>query len=186
MKNLFLIFVAVSVLFVMGCQENTITDPLSTESPEVKGITNVTADKNLTQDYKDFQNVIKFKRVVNLPYSPDTYIVVGGTIQVNHNIQNHFADQLNRELRVTVGLLIDAEMKGMESGKNCGFIKENTNNTVYLDKDGGASLVKYYKVKGRNDGMLLACQFDVTLDGVTLQGMWITFPRVHSSNNVAQ
>ena len=88
MKNLFLFIVAISILFVMGCQENAITDPLFTDSPGVQAVTSVTAEKNLPQDYKDYPDVIKFQRVVNLPYSPNTYFVVAGTIGVNHNIQN--------------------------------------------------------------------------------------------------
>jgi len=186
MKNLFLFVVTISVLFVMGCQESTITDPLSTDSPGVQGVTNVTADKNLPPDYKDYPDVIEFQRVVNLPFSPNTYLVVAGTIKVNHNIQNPVTDPLNDEHCVSVNLLIDALMKEMECGSNCGFIKENTNNTVYLTKDDRISLVKYYKIKGRNDGMLLACNFEVTLDGVDLQEMWITFPKEHSANNVTQ
>ena len=194
MKNLFL-FITVylilllavfSVLFVTGCQENTITDPLSTEFPEMQGITNVTADKNIHQDYKDYPDVIKFQRVVNLPLSPNTYFVVEGKIEINHQIQNPVVGPVNEAYRVTVDLSIDAEMKEMEYGRNRWFIKENTTNTVYLAKGDRTSLVKYYKIKGRSDGMLLACNFEVTLDGVDLQEMWITFPREHSANNVAQ
>jgi len=186
MKKILLTLVAISVLFVLGCQESTITDPLSTELPETQGVTNVTADKNLPQDYKDYPDVIVFQRVLNLGNSPNTYFIVGGTIEANHNIQNLDADPLNGESRVTVGLAIDAVMKGMECGSKCGFIKEKTKNTVYLAKGETTPLVKYYKVKGRKDGMLLACEFKVTLDGVAQQGLWITFPRVHSADNVAQ
>ena len=186
MKNLFLFIVAISILFVMGCQENAITDPLFTDSPGVQAVTSVTAEKNLPQDYKDYPDVIKFQRVVNLPLSPNTYFVVEGKIEVNHQIQNPVVGPVNGAYRVTVGLLIDAEMKELECGRNCGFIKENTTNTVYLARAETTTLVKYYKDKGRNDEMLLACEFEVTLDGVALQGMWITFPKVHSVNNIAQ
>ena len=183
---LILLLAVFSVLFVTGCQENTITDPLSTEFSEMQGITNVTADKNIPRDYKDYPDVIKFRRVVNLPLSPNTYFVVEGKIEVNHQILNPVVGPVNEAYRVTVGLSIDAEMKELECGRNCGFIKENTTNTVYLARSEATTLVKYYKVKGRNDEMLLACNFEVTLDGVALQGLWITFPKVHSANNVAQ
>ena len=74
----------------------------------------------------------------------------------------------------------------MEYGRDRWTIKENSTNTVYLARSGATTLVKYYKVKGKNDEMLLECEFEVTLDGVALQGLWITFPKVHSANNVAQ
>jgi hypothetical protein len=186
MKNLFLFIVAISILFVMGCQENAITDPLFTDSPEVQAVTNVTAEKNLPQDYKDYPDIIKFQRVVNLAHSPNTYFIVAGTIKVDHKILNPASNPVNGPYRVTVSLSIDAEMKDMEYGSDIWTIKENSTNTVYLTEGETTSLVKYFKVKGRSDGMLLACNFEVTLDRVALQGMWITFARVHSANNVAQ
>ena len=186
MKNLFLFFVAISVLFVIGCQDSTITDPLFTESDEVLAVTNVTADKNLPQDYKKYPNIIKFKRVLNLVHSSNTYFIVAGTIEVDLKIHNPDSNPPGEEYRVTVSLAIDAEMNEMEYGRTCWFIKESTKNTVDLAKGEEISLVNYYKVKGRSDGMLLACKFEFTLDGVALQGLWITFLRVHSADNVAQ
>lgn len=186
MKNQFLFVVAISVLFVMGCQESTITDPLSTDSPGVQGVTNVTADKNLPQDYKDYPDVIKFQRVVNLRNVPNTYFVVSGTIQVDHKILNPASNPVNGAYRVTASLSVDAEMKDMEYGFDIWTIRGSTTNTVYLTKDDRVSITKYYKIIGRDDGMLLACDYKFTLDGVALQGMWITFPKVYSANNVAQ
>jgi hypothetical protein len=186
MKNLFLFVVAISILFVMGCQENAITDPLFTDSPGVQAVTNVTTEKNLPRDFTDHPNIIKFRRVVNLRNVPNTYFVVSGTIKVDFKTYNLSAGSPSGGCSVTVGLSIDAEMKEMEYGNDLWTIKENSTNTVYLAEGEATSLVKYFKVKGRSDGMLLACNFEVALDGVALQGMWITFPRVHSPNNVAQ
>ena len=186
MKKLFLSFVIFSVLFVIGCRENTITDPLSTESPETLGVTNETADKNLLHDYKDYPDVIRFQRVVSLRNVPNTYFIVSGTIEVDFKTHNLSVDPINGTHRITVGLSMDAEMKEMEYGSDIWSIKKNTTNTVYLAEGETTSLTKYYKIKGRDDGMLLACEFEVTWGGVALQGMWITFPKVNSANNVAQ
>ena len=181
------LFLAVfSVLFVIGCQENTITGPPVTEFSETQSGTSVTADKNLPQDYKKYPNIIKFKRVLNLANSPNTYFIVAGTIKVDQKIHNPDSNPPSEEYRVTVSLAIDAEMNEMEYGRTCWFIKESTKNTVDLAKGEEISLVKYYKVKGRSDEMLLACKFEFTLDGVDLQGMWITFSKVPSANCVAQ
>ena len=185
MKNLFLFFVTISVLFVIGCQESTITDPLVSESGEVLGVTNVTADKNHPPDYLDHPDIIKFQRVLNLSNSPNTYFVVEGTIEVNHQTQSPNADPLNGVYRVTVSLKMNAQMKELENFKDIWYIKGNTQNTVFLAKGETISLVKYYKVKGRCDGMLLACKYEITLDGVALHGMWITFSKVPSANCVA-
>ena len=181
------LFLAVfSVLFVIGCQENTITGPLVTEFSETQSGTSVTADKNLPQDYKKYPNIIKFKRVLNLANSPNTYFIVAGTIKVDQKIHNPASDPINGVYRVTVGLSIDADMKELGNSLGHWSIKGNTQNTVYLVRDESISIVKHYKIKERCDGMLLACKFEFTLDGVALQGMWITFPKGHSSKNVAQ
>jgi len=186
MKNLFLFFVTISVLFAIGCQDSTITDPLVNESTEVLGVTIVTADKNHSLDYKDYPDIIKFQRVLNLSNSPNSYFVVGGTIKVNHQIQSPNADPLNGVYRVTVSLKMNAQMKELENHKDLfWYIRGNTQNTVYLAKGESTSQVNYYKIKGRCDGMLLACKFEFTLDGVALQGMWITFSNVLSANCVA-
>ncbi len=185
MKNLLFFFIAISVLFVIGCQENTITDPLSTEFSETQGVTNVTAHKNQPPDYKDYPDIIKFQRVLNLPKSPNTYFVVGGTVEVNYQIQSPDADLLNGVYSVTVGLKMNAQMKEMENPKDLWYIKGNTQNTVYLARGEAISIVKYYKIKERCDGMLLACKYETTLNGVDLQGMWITFSKERSANCVA-
>jgi len=186
MKKLCLSFVIFSVLFVIGCQENNITDPLSTESPKTLGVTNETADKNLLHDYKDYPDIIRFQQVVSLRNVPNIYFIVSGTIEVDFKIHNLFVDPINGTHRITVGLSMDAEMKEMEYGSDIWSIKKSTTNTVCLTNENGVSLTKYCKVKGRSDGMLLVCNFEVTLEGVAQQGMWITFPLVHSANNVAQ
>ena len=186
MKNLFLFFVVFSILFVIGCQETTITDPLITDSPGVQAVTNENVDKILSKDDKNQPDIIKFQRVVNLAHSPNTYFIVTGTIKVDHKILNPASNPVNGASRVTVSLSIDAEMKDMEYGNDIWTIRGNTTNTVFLTEDDRVSITKYYKIIGRDDGMLLACDYEFTLDGVALQGMWITFPKVYSANNVAQ
>ena len=70
MKNLILLiavylvlFLTVfSVLFVLGCQENAITDPLYTESPGGQVVTNETADKDIPRDFTDHPKHYKISR----------------------------------------------------------------------------------------------------------------------------
>lgn len=194
MKDLFL-FITVyiilllavfSVLFVSGCQENNITDPIYTESPETQTYTNIKADKNIQLDTRDYPKVIKLQQVLNLHFVPNTYFVVRGTIEVNHQVLKPVFNQAIEKYIVNVGLSVNAELNEMENDRNRWFIKEKTQETFHLIKGESTSFTQYYKVKGRNDGMQLAFKFEVDLDGVTLQSIWINIPRQHSANIVAQ
>ena len=83
MKKLFLSLVVFSILFVIGCQENTITDPLSTNSPGMQGITNGIAVKNVVP------GVISFENELTSPYPANTIIecfIVAGAIEVVHKV----------------------------------------------------------------------------------------------------
>lgn len=176
MKKLFLSLVVFSILFVIGCQENAITDPLSTDSPGIQGVTNGTAVKNITQDVPD---VIRFENELTSPYPANTIIecfIVTGTIEVHHKVLSLPVDP--PQYRVTVKLCMDAEMnctKGQE--RNRWFIDCDTENTIYFSGDEAITLTKYYTVKGRSDRMQLVVDYEVTLDGVSLKNMKLRLPK---------
>ena len=181
MKKLFLILVALSVLFVIGCQENTITDPLSAESSGTQGITNVTAVKNITQDVPD---VIRFDNVLNSPYIsivniPRECFIVAGTIEVDHKVWQLDPIDPSPQYRVVVKLCMDAEMNcAAGNERNRWFIKCDTENTMhFLTGDELITLTKYYTFEGRSDRMQLVCEFEVTLEGVSLKSMKLRLPK---------
>ena len=187
MKNLFLFFVAVSVLFVIGCQENSITDPLSTESPGIQGVTNETVDKDIPRDYQDHPNIIKFQKKLEPPSTTlnNHTFEVGGAITFEHNV-----DYLNPPgplYRVTLNLSINAELKETWlGGSACWAITGETKDVIYLSGNHSVILVKYFKVEKRGDGMGLACRFGIDKDGVALIDLWLTSPDGYSINNVAE
>jgi len=180
MKKLFLSLVVFSILFVIGCQENTITDPLSTESSETQSITTETADKNLPQDYQDVPEIIRFEKELPSPYpnlAPKSF-VVAGTIEVDHKVWQLDPIPPNPQYHVKVGLSMDAEMNstaGQE--RNRWFIKGNTENTIFFTGDEVFTLTKYYTVAGRSDRMQLVCEFEVTVRGVALLDMELRLPK---------
>ena len=166
MKNLILFFVAVSVLFVIGCQENTITDPLSPNSP-----------KNITNDIPD---VIKFENELQSPYSsvdPLECFIVGGRINVDHKVFQLDPIPPNPQYRVSLKLCMDAEM-------NCAAGNERprwsiwcvTDNIIYFTGDEVFTLTKYYTVEGRSDRMQLVVDYEVSIDGVSLKDMKLRLP----------
>jgi len=182
MKNLFLTLVVFSILFVIGCQENTITDPLSTESSVTQGIINVTADKNLPQDSQDVPDIIRFENELPSPYvaaTPNSLpFLVTGTIEVVHKVWQLDPIQPNPQYRVTVGLSMDAEMNSTAGLKrNPWFIKCDTENTIYFTDDESVTLTKFYTFEGRSDRMQLVVDYEVTLEGVSLKSMKLRLPK---------
>jgi hypothetical protein len=170
MKKLFLSLVVFSILFFIGCQENTITDPLSTESPGMQGVTNGIAVKN------DVPDVIRFENELSSPYPANTLIecfIVTGTVEVVHKVFPILDPTLaSPQYRVTVKLSMDAEMnctKGPD--RTPWLIKGDTENTIYLTSGQVFTLTKYYKIQGRIDRMQLVVKYGVTLDGVSLIDM---------------
>ena len=187
MKNLFLFFVAVLVLFVIGCQENTITDPLSAETLGTQGATNEAVDKDIPQDYQDHPNIIKFQKKLKPPFATfDNHTFeVGGAITFEHNLE--YLNPPGPLYRVTVNLLINAELKEEWLGGSARWaITGETKDLIYLTGNHSVILVKYFKVEKRGDGMGLACRFGVDKDGVALIDLWLTSPDGHSINNVAE
>ena len=195
MKNLILLiaiylvlFLAVfSVFFVVGCQENAITDPLYSETPGGQIVTNETADKDIPQDLTDHPNIIKFQEKLKSPFTSfDKHTFeVGGTIQFEHNV-----DYLNPPgplYRVTVNLSINAELKETWlGGSTCWAITGETKDVIYLSGNHSVLLVKYFEVERRYGELTLACRFGIDKDGVTLIDLRLTLPNEHSIKNVAQ
>jgi len=187
MKNLFLFFIAISILFVIGCQENTITDPLSTETPGTQGVTNETVDKNVPRDYQDHPNIIKFQKKLESPFTTfyNHTFEVRGAITFEHNVI--YLNPPGPLYRATVYLSIDAELKETWLGGSARWtITGETKDVIYLFGNHSVILVKYFKVEKRSDGMGLACRFGIDKDGVALIDLWLTSPDGDSINNVAQ
>jgi len=178
MKKILLTLVALSVLFVIGCQENAITDPLSTNSPGIQGVTNGTAVKNITP------GIIRFENELLSPY-PSSYpggecFLVTGTIGADHKVWQLDPIPPNPQYCVVVKLCVDAEMncarghRGQE--RNRWFIECDTENTIYFSGAEAITLTKYYTVAGRSDMMQLVVDYEVSIDGVALKGMELRLP----------
>ncbi len=175
---LILLLAVFSVLFVVGCQENNITDPLYKESPENQAVTNVTADKNITPD-KDIPVVLKFEKELLSPYlTVGECFIVAGEVRVDHKVWQLDTIPPNPQYRVTVGLCMDAEVNcSDENARNRWFIRCDTKNTLYISGDEAVPITKYYTIEGRSDRMQLVVNYKVTLDGVSITNMKLRIPR---------
>lgn len=154
MKKILLIIAALSVLFVIGCQENSITDPFSTLEKTGNSVT---------------KDTIQINFVIEDPLAGSSELV--GVVYYTHELLN--SDQLNNQFLVSVSLELNSllnDMLGMmhlewsSSGKS--------EDSMYINEEGIYILQKSYSITNRND-VVLVVQYLVTTEGVGVPNLWL-------------
>ena len=161
MKNLFISLVAVSVLLVIGCQENSITDPLTTEAV------------NKNQNTDTYQHgFISLEGLLNDPYPiGNSFYIISGQIEYEHRLvsQNyvslHLLTNANLQYLCTVCSPSEADVHGV-------FISNDSEDYLFIAGN-FTVLEKSFTIQGREDGMNLKCRFLVTSSGIELNAMWL-------------
>ena len=99
MKKLFVSLVAFAVLFTVGCQENSLNDPLSTESV------------NKTQNYSK-HGLIELQQLLNDPYPVgNSFYIISGNIEYTLTRVSSNPLQPWAGLTVLVQFSINADMQ---------------------------------------------------------------------------
>jgi hypothetical protein len=169
MKKLLFSFVIFSVLLIIGCQENSITDPL-----QVSGDVTKAADSPL-------EGTIQMQGMLSSPYHlVDTYILISG--EVDYQLTTHYLDKTlpYNQTVTTLKLSVKAELTNYYGVRVppvnqafAGTISEETIDAINLDTDALHTVIKSYKVQKRDDEMVLNCRFAVNSTGVKLEAMWL-------------
>jgi hypothetical protein len=168
MKNLFVCFAAVAVLFVMGCQENSITDQPTNESV------------NKDQSPAPYQHgFISLEAMLEDPYPVmNSFYIISGEIEYEHRVvsQNY----------ISLHLLTNADLQYLctvcspsENDVRGAFISNDSEDYLVMTSS-FTILEKSFTIQGREDGMVLKCKFLVTTGGIELNAMWLALP----DNNV--
>ena len=171
MKNLFVSLAAVSVLFFIGCQENSITDPIANEL----------VNKNQTTGETFTSGVIPLEGILVVPGGFQSYYDIQGQINYTHELV--FLDpappapQYYIDLNLSTGAVLT-------DGLNTFTISFASQDNIYVSDDGISMLEKSFPVLGRTDGMVLVCRFMITTDGIGLNEMWLELVDVNSQNEL--
>jgi len=178
MKNLLLTLAVLFGLLLIGCQENSITDPIQ--------------DTELQKD--DSPNVsrgtIVLEGVLNDPYPVmNSFYIINGAIQYEHSYQ--LTEPIPPQYMITVDLSVSANFtylctvcEPQTDNVSVGSISASTFDSFYVSKEGIYLLEKTFPIQGRNDGMVLKCSFLVTTDGIGLNTMWLELVDVNSQNEL--
>ena len=165
MKKLLISLVVFSVLFVIGCQENSITDPTSVES--------INKSQNLEGDT---HGTIPLDGILVVPGLGNSYYSIEGDISYTHALVLVDPAPPAPQYYVSLNLSVNAVLTNPDmSGNNSWIISGETEDVFYVSEDGIYLLVKYFPVQRREDGLTLVCRFLVTTDGVGLNAMWLSF-----------
>ena len=171
MKKLLFSPVVFSVLLIIGCQENSITDPVSIE----------TTNKSQNQEGSISRGTIPLEGILVHHGGFNSYYSIEGSIEYTHELILFDPKPPSPQYNVYLNLSVDAILTNPDlPGRNSWTISSESEDVFYVSEDGIYILEKSFPVLDRNDGLALVCRFLVTTDGVGLNAKWLS-----SSNDLS-
>jgi hypothetical protein len=173
MKNILLSLVVFSVLLLLlvGCEDNSINNPVSAESFNKAGpLSGNTLNGSIILEHK-----LAGLGTVN------KYYLLSGKIYYSQEliIKNPQAIVLGYDVKLDIS--VDAVLKDISapSGEqNAWRILSKSEDLVFVAANGSYVLVKSYPVLGRTDEMELVCTFAITTRGLKLENVVLSSPVV--------
>ncbi len=172
MKKLFLSLIFFTALLIVGCQENSITNPV----PD-------SADINKS-DASTASGFIKLQNSLQSPYQVfNSYFDISGVI--NYSIEVHQLDPIppNSQELISLQLSIDAELTNvctvcspLSNETPAGTISGEINDVINFSDDTQHAVTKTFAIDKRTDGMTLKVSFLVTTSSVTVDYMKLELP----------
>jgi len=180
MKNLLLTLVTFSVLLLIGCQENSIVDPIQD------------TELQKTDDPTVTTGTMILEGLLNDPHPVmNSFYIISGEIQYQHTLQILDPIPPNPQYMVSLDLSVSANFtylctvcEPQTDNATVGTLLISTNDNFYVSEDGIYMLEKTFPIQGREDGMVLKCSFLVTTDGIGLIEMWLVVGGDNSGSNV--
>jgi hypothetical protein len=173
MKNLFLTIVVFSVLLLIGCQENSITDPIQDIGKQ---------EIQKTDDPSVLSGTITLEGRLEIPNLPNSFLQITGQIVYIHRIELLDPIPPAPQYYVSLSLSVNADLIDPFSPTDPVWtITDKSTDVIYVSEEGIYLLDKTFPIQDRSDGMVLVCRFLVTTDGVGLNEMWLAVPEGNSN-----
>jgi hypothetical protein len=170
MKQLLSSLVLFFVLFITGCQENSITDPILNESVQ----------KGQTTGENVISGSIPLEGLLLVPGGFQSYFSIRGVINYTHELV--LLDPIPPAPQYYINLDLSVSATLIDEQHNIFRISSQSEDVIYDSGDLTYILEKSFPVFGRNDGLVLVCRFLVTTDGVGLSAKWLGFNYDHRMN----
>ena len=184
MKTLFVTLLAFTALLFVRCQENSVTDPLTTET------VNKSNDSNPVK-----HGTIKLERMLSDPrHVGNSYYFIKGQIDYEHIMNAPWPMLPVNKYYVSLKLSTNANISYFCSlcpvtsePQTAGMISaEMSDEYIPLNEHFMAFLEKSFSIQGREDGMLLKCRFHIRADGIELSAMWLALEKQSVTATVNQ
>jgi len=171
MKNILLAFVVSSVLlFLIGCEDSSMNNPVSAElSNHVGKPNNNTLRGSITLEHK-----------LGDPVRRSDYYLLSGKINYTQVLNRRSPQTVAAGYDVYLNISVDATLKDILSNlePNIGEIKSESEDRFFLNTNGNYILVKSYQVNGLPERIELICTFAVTAEGMKLESVVLNSPVV--------
>lgn len=166
MKHAAIILAIVVAAFVVGCQDNNITNPIA--GPISAGMQISTAHSAGT---------IPLNTVVREPYGFNAFTEISGQVTYTTEIVPRDPIPPHPQWALVVTLTTDAVAKPFGLEEPVWRIVGSSRDELALTEDGDGTMVceKSYALVGRNDRVSLHLQFHCTRQTVVLSRMWLAF-----------
>jgi hypothetical protein len=172
MKRTASILAAVVATVLVGCQENSITDPVSVGASEALQLSK-------TQPV----NSLALHAILHQPGNVhNSFVEITGVVAYQTSVVPLDPIPPNPQYAVRLHLTANAEVRPYEPTVPpmlpVWHVSETSEDWVPIPESGATFVTKGYQIAGRIDGMLLKVKLQVTLTGVELSSMWLELPRV--------
>ena len=175
MKNLIISLVTFLILFAIGCQENSVTDPTPIE-PVNK------LQKDIPEEYHSGDIILN-------SVLKDPYPVINSFYRITGQIEYHFSRiyfdpklQSNQRF-IALHLEVNADLQNVctvcppnDVDELSGFISEISDLILPVGGSTVSVLDKSFTINGRTDRMTLNVKFSVSKDRVEVTAMWLALP----------
>ena len=165
MKKIFFVLIIFSVLILIGCQDNSNTNPVSFGS-----VDKIQAPKR----NEITRGKILLDRILVVPGLGNTYYQLNGSISFIEEYFKFNKEQSTINYDVMLRMDIDATLTDTDlphHTHNSWNIVKDSEDKIYVSEEGIYILEKVYPVQGRTDNLQLVCKFLVTTDGVELSSV---------------
>lgn len=162
MKNLLLTLAACSVLLLIGCQENSITDPVLSSSVQ----------KNQTSTTL---GTIPLDGIVKVPGQFNSYYDISGSIAYTEELIQDPKVPAVQQTHVSLSLSVAADMFNSAPPYGKWNISTTSRDDLYFSNNGDEILEKHFYIDGRTDGLAIVFQFLVSESSVKLESRYLAF-----------
>ncbi|HEY6436133.1 MAG TPA: hypothetical protein VIY47_06060 [Ignavibacteriaceae bacterium] len=178
MKNLIVSLSAALVVLIIGCQENSITEPVLNEPAEKVQV-------ETPENY--FRGIITLESVLRDPYSiGNSFYLISGQIEYNLRKINMDSNLSALQQNISIHLDVKADLQNfctvcpaIEVDNLSGFISEISDSVAPVAGNTASLFERNFTIQGREDGMVLKTRFSISKDEVKLNAMWLALPNTH-------